>query len=446
MNEQIRDSNHILKLYYLLLFGILLLRSSINFILITSFPSLQNNFYFNELELGLILATFYLMSAISIFFWILIFSKNSQNPVILISSLIWIGGIIGFAFSTSFFEFLLYSAIIGFGIESCSLLLLSLILQAIKLENQGKIISTIFAVKGIGSFIGVLFTFIFSNILNLKWNFIFIVISVISLVWISVLSILIRTLAKNKNDKIKDLKTTGFYLNFELVKKTFKRKGNKTILLMSLYIYPAVFIYNIWIQIYFQKIHNLSQFEASLLFLTIFGIQFMGFMIGGFLYDFFYSKTNYNKLYISAMSLLIAAPVLLIGFLIPWKKSSIQDSNNIFIVIFKLINQSLINFPMLISIILIFIGSFFYAIMFPILLILINDCNRSEEKSVMLGMNNVLEILGYTTAALVGGLITVLFSLEMVMLLIPIIMLWTSFHMVLKKKVLHIECIATYQE
>ncbi|MHA1394823.1 MAG: MFS transporter [Promethearchaeota archaeon] len=422
------------RILYLLLFGLIFLRFSISFLIITSFPKLQDDFDLNNFHLGTIISIYFLTSAVFIFIWIYLFGKYSKYKVFLVSSFIWTIGSILFSFSQNYVQILICSAIIGIGIESSAIIILLILFQISPKEDQGKMLSIFIGIQGAGSIFGVFLTAYVEDILSLSWNFVFLFIGILSFLWVCLSGIMLLKYKKIKIEIEPYLNQIGYNLNFKKFREIIKKKTNLSLIILFCYSMPFIFFFNLWLQKYFQDYHSLSQMEAAISYIFLTGGEFLGMIFGGFLYDKFYSRENYNKIYITIIGLAISIPLFFIGFFLFWEKNIHISDDNLISLSLELFNFAISDSIVFLSYIMLFLGFFSFALIYPFVLIVINDCNTENEKGTMLGMESLIEITGQAISPIIGGLIADFFSILIVMLLIPFFLVIPLIHLILMRK------------
>jgi len=416
---------------YTFLFGLIFFKQSISFLIITSFPNLAENFDLNHIELGTIVSVYYLSSIVFMFFWIYLFGKYSRQKIFLINSLVWILGIIIFGFSQHYIHLLIISAIIGCGIEASTVFILLILLQMTPNESEGKLFSFYITIQGLGALFGIFITSYFRDILNYDWSFVFIFIGFFSLLWLIIAGIILIESKNVKNEITPYLEQLGYNLNLNEIKKIFNIKTNRSLVIIWLYSVPIVTFLNVWLQIYFQEYHLLSQMEASLSFIFLSGAEFLGIVFGGFLYDKYYSTKHYKKIYIAVISSIISIPLLVFGFLIYWKKNSLSTDIDLLSLAFDLYFFAINNTPVFVSYIILFLGFFSIALMYPFFLIIINDCNDDAGKNSMIGLQKIILIIGNVISPVIGGFLIVNFSILITMIIVPFFMIIPILHLFL---------------
>jgi len=424
------------KILYLLLFGLIFLRFSISYLIITSFPKLEDSFNLNNFQLGFIITIYFAISCIFIFIWLYLFGKYSKFKIFLISSFFWIFGCIIFSFSQNYIHLLISAMIIGIGIESSSIFILLFIWEITPKENQGKFLSIFLAVQGAGSLFGVFITAYFEDILYLNWNYVFLFVGILSFFWICISGLVMKKFVSFDIDIKPYLDKIGYNFNFNSLRSTFEKKTNLYLIILFLYSVPIIFFFNLWLQKYFQDYHSLTQMEAAISYIFLTGGEFLGMIFSGILYDRFYSKENYKKIYISIIGIAISIPLFFIGFFIYWEKKNYNSENNLLFLSLDLFNFAISNSTVFLCYVLLFAGFFSFALIYPFTLIVINDCNSESEKGIMLGMETIIEIIGQAVSPIIGGLIADLYSMLIVMLIVPVFLIIPLIHLIFMKKII----------
>jgi len=373
------------------------------------------------------------MSGFFVFIWLYFFEKYSKFKIFILSNFIWIIGCILFSFSQNYCHLLFFTVFIGIGVEAPSILILLIIFQITLNKNQGKIISAFIAIQGFGSISGVFIAAYFEDLLHLQWNFIFFYIGLITIIWLFFTGVFLYKMNILKNIFSDKLNSLGYSFNFTKIKYILKKKPNIGLIILLIYSIPIVFFFNLWIQKYFQEYHNLTQMEAAISYIALTGSEFLGMVFGGFLYDKFYSEYHYKKFYIAIISLSISIPMFFGGFIIYWKKSIPSKEENLIDLSLNLLNYVISNNYVFISYIFLFIGFFLFALIYPFLLIIINDCNNENEVGIMLAIKNLIEVLGQAISPIIGGLISDLFSILTVMMIIPFFLIIALFNLLIIK-------------
>ncbi len=420
---------------YVVLFGLIFLSASVSYLIITSFPKLLISFSLNNFQLGTIVSTYFLMSAIFIFFWIYLLGKHSKVKIFLINSFIWISGTIFFSFSQNYYQLLIFSAMMGSCIESSSIIILLLLLQMISKNYQGKLFSLFLIVQGLGALFGAFITSFFADSLGYDWNFVFLFIGILSLTWTCVSALMMLKIQKLKIISAEFLEKIGYNVNFKTTKAILKKKTNYFLIIWWLYSVPIVFFFNLWTQIYFQDYHFLTQMEATLSYIFLSGGEFLGMIIGGWIYDKIYSKKHYKKVLVPIIAMLLSIPLFFLGFIIFWEKGVISAPNeDLFSIAINLFQFAISGIRIFISYIFLFLGFLLFALIYPFFFIVINDCNNETDRSVMLGIRNLILIIGQIISPLIGGLIIDLSSILIVMLIVPMFLIIPTIHLFLMRK------------
>ncbi|MGQ4872939.1 MAG: MFS transporter [Promethearchaeia archaeon] len=421
-------------LLFLLLAGLIFLKSSFVYIVITSFPKLQKSYNLSNTQLGIILSIYYLISGLIIFIWLYFFERYSKFKILNLNMFFWIIGCILLSFSQNYYNFIIFIIIIAIGIEASSIIILLIFFEITPNKNQGKLLSFFIAIQGFGSIFGVFITGYLEDILSLSWRCLFLFLGIFSLIWFLLTSIFIYKNNILKNIFLDPLVEFGYILNFRMIIKILKKKSNLGLIILLIYSIPIVFFLNLWIQKYFQEFHNLTQMEASISYIFLTGGEFLGMVVGGFLFDKYYSIYHYKKYYITIFALLIAIPLFFIGFYISWKKTYYNSTLNLIDLGLDLLNFAFNNSNVFLSYTSLFLGFFFFAMLYPFILIVIKDCNNIKEVGVMLGIKNLIEILGQAISPFIGGLIADIFSIQVVMLVVPFFLIISLLNIILLKK------------
>lgn len=420
------------KFIYFFLFGLVFLRYSISFLIITSFPKLSATFSLSNLQLGTIISIYYLTSIIFIFYWLYLFKKyRSPYKVFLVSSFLWVLGSIFFGFSQNYLLLLIFAAIIGAGIESTTIYSLLILFKISTKSSQGKIFSLFISIQGIGSLFGAFITSYFEDVLNFSWGFVFVFIGLISCIYL-IISGLLLTKYRGLED-FENFKKIGYDLKLRDFRKVLNKKTNQFLVIIWIYSTPIIFILNTWTQKYFLNFHGLSQMEASLSYIFLSGGEFLGMMVGGLFFDSLYSDKHYKKIYIAIAGTLISIPLLLMGFFIPWTKESLTQKQDVLNIAFNLFSFALQNSVVFFSYITLFFGFFSFAVIYPLFLILINDCNEEEDKSTMISLRNFLMITGQIVSPFIGGILIDTFSILFTLVIVPIFLIIPLTHLILMR-------------
>jgi len=430
------------NILYTLLLGFVFLRFSVSFLIITSFPELGSTFELNNFQLGTLISLYFLTSAIFIFIWIRLFGKYSKFKIFIISSIIWISGTIFISFSENYPTLLISSCIIGIGIESSAIIILLILFQITPKENQGKILSIFMAAQGAGGIFNVFLTAYFEDILNLEWNFIFFFIGGISLLWFIITVLMLAKFKQLKVIIIPSLEKIRYDFNAKMLKRIIRKKTNLNLIILLMYSVPIVFFFSLWIQLYYIDYHSLTQMEAAISYIFLTGGEFLGMIIGGLLYDKVHSGSNYKKIYIAFIGLLISIPLLAIGFLIFWEKNHLNTQNNLISLVINLLDYVLKDIAAFSSYVMLFIGFFSFAFIYPFFLILINDCNDENDKGTMIGFRNLIEIIGQGISPLIGGFIADIFSISVVLVMVPIFLILPLIHLLYISRIVQKDLIA----
>ena len=313
-------------------------------------------------------------------------------------------------------------------------------------EKQGKVLTLYILIQGAGSIFGVFITANFEDILGLSWNYVFLVIGTISLI-----GVLIAALIFSRFKKVSDviaplLDKIGYNLSFKSFRRIIGKRTNKNLLIQLLYVFPIIAFFNLWIQKYFQDYHSLTQMEAAISFIFLTGGEFLGMIVGSFLYDKFYTTKNYKKIYIPMLSILVSIPLFYFGFWINWRWNSNNIDSNLVDVSLGLLDFALANNYAFICYSLLFFGFFAFAFTYPFQLIVINDCNTENDKSTMIAMRNLLELVGLAISPIMGGLIADNFSILIVMIFIPIFLIVPVVHLFFMKKIIEKDFILINKE
>jgi MFS family permease len=417
------------------LFGLSFLSASVSYLIITSFPKLAESFTLNNFQLGTIISSYFLMSAIFIFFWIYLLGKYSKVKIILINSFIWISGAILFSFSQNYYHLLIFSAIMGSCIEASSILILLILLQMISKSYEGKLFSLFLIIQGLGALFGAFITSYLAESLGYDWNYVFLFIGGLSLIWTCVSGLMMLRFKKLKTVTTEDLDKIGYDFNLKSTKSLFKNKTNSFLIIWWLYSVPIIFFFNIWTQIYFQDYHALTQMEATLSYVFLSGGEFIGMIIGGWIYDRLYSKEHYKKILVPITGMVLSIPLLFIGFILFWEKElSIVPNEDLFSTAINLFGFAISSFSVFVSYVSLFMGFILFALIYPFFFVAINDCNNEFNKSVMLGIRSLILIVGQVISPLIGGLIIDLSSTLIVMLIVPIFLIIPTIHLFLMRK------------
>jgi len=281
MNQQRKPGTII----YISFLALIFLKSSVSYLLITSFPILELIFSLSHFQLGLIISIFYLFGLIFTFIWIYLIERKSFLKVTFIGTLIWIIGCILFSISPNYIFLLLSAAVIGLGIECTTVAALIYILNYTPKNNEGKAFSFYISIQGVGSLFGIFLTSVFSETLQLNWNFVFLFVGLLSLFVLLIIFILFKVQKVSLIDYRFDFEKVGYKFEFRSFGEALKKKTNLGIFLLLILATPFFMLFNVWLQKYFQEIHNLSQMEAALTYIFLSGGEFLGMIIGGYLID-----------------------------------------------------------------------------------------------------------------------------------------------------------------
>jgi len=397
---------------------------------------MENVFNLNNFQLGTIISVYFLMSVIFLFIWIYLFGKYSKFKIFLLSSFLWVLGSILFSFSQNYVHLLIFSAIIGCSIEASAIFVLLMLFQISPNQKQGKVLALFMIIQGAGGIFGVFLTATFEDLLGFSWNFVFLFIGIISLIWVIMSGVLFL-----KTEKFNILiepyfEKGGYILNFKLFRESLQRKTNLNLIIIIFYSTPFIFFLNLWIQKYFHDYHSLTQMEAAISYIFLSGGEFLGIIFGGFLFDKYYSRDNYNKIFIIIFGIFLSIPLLFIGFLIFWKKPFESSGVGLIDIALNLFHYTFTNPLIFVSYIMLFIGFVCFGLIYPFFLILINDCNNDNEKGTILGIKNLIEIMGQALSPIIGGLIADNFSILIVMLFVPLFLIIPLIHLILMRKVI----------
>jgi len=93
-----------------------------------------------------------------------------------------------------------------------------------------------------------------------------------------------------------------------------------------------------------------------------------------------------------------------------------------------------------------FFGFVSLAMIYPFFLIVINDCNNQNEKIIMFGLENFIEIVGQAISPIIGGIIADSFSILNVFLLIPFYLFIPLIHLYLLRNIMQRDFLLTTQK
>lgn len=402
------------KWLFLLFF---LIKSSINQIIITSYPLIQEDFELNLSQLGLI-ATFYSMASfIGQSVWINYFEKNQRYPLLKVSTLIWL--IILFVISLESINynlFLILIIIIGFFIESTNMFVYRIIIVEKDVLVSGKKYSSISAIQGAGGLIGALVAGQLQGFFKIPWRQIFLFLAIFLFTMVILLLIKLR-----KFPEIHFISTHN-----EPWRNILKIPLNRIILIITGTTLFCFAMLNSWIQKYFQEFHGLSQ-QGSVLFMAIFAFgQFLGFILGGFIVDHLYKTKHTIFRYFGLILVIITSSCMTIGFLIPWNIQLGQDSQDYLHLALETIKLALSDSRVFWTIVLVFIGNLINAFA-PYLYLIIRVKNEEEVGYRIISIIFLINTLSQFICPVLGGLFGDLFGLRILMVACPIVILLTFF-------------------
>ncbi len=395
--------------------------------IIASFPNLKFEFSLSNVNLSLISTIYYLFSFVFTYFWIYFFGKFSNKYVYLIGGLLWIIPLICIRYSTSFESFLLLVAIIGIGSESIVVLINNYFLSMKLTKNFSRVYTLQIITQGAGGVFGAFLAAQTQGFFNLNWRDSFLFVGIISfLIFIIGIFILFN---KNKNNEATN-ETKKYNFNFAKIKEIYYVRVNVLILISILISASFLTFLNIWTQMYFITVHNVSQEVAVITYIYLSGVEFLGFLFSGFILDYLKMKNHKLYFFLGFVGCTLSAAFFLLALIIPWDLEPIYGENIIELGI-ALLFTILAN-PKILFGYLFFTGAYFsYTCIDPYLTAMINHHNKGENKEIVININKGVVTFTYLIGPIIGGLIADIWGFNATFFSIPIALLVTCIPFIL---------------
>ncbi|MHA1819836.1 MAG: MFS transporter [Promethearchaeota archaeon] len=470
----------LLSLNFLIL---ILLQNSIIFIIITSYPPIQNEYGLTNTELGFIATLYYICIFIGSLLWTYLFDKYSRRRILLIGGIFWLMGLTLISLNNQYWEILVSIILIGFGCEGVYIISINTYNDIISTQNRSRGISLLYIIQGSGAIFAILVAGIIEGQYSISWKTVISIIAVLSSIFVLSCIILMSGFSKspsfknidNKVDEyidnldesvnIIENKRNELYLNQgdeekgtlqnvseltdisfislnkkltkDLIKEVFRNKSNIFLYLALMIIIPINHFNNIWLQKYWIEIHHISQEMAAISITFTSGGEFLGLVIAGWLLDKRFSGNNikiknniyqYNKPKLGLYSLLSSIPFFTIGYFINWTIPSVEPGTMNFIqLIFYMLRMALNNFSSIgLSYATLFIGFILEQFMGPLFLTILLDCNTQKTRSLSVNVYVILVNLGWLIGPILGGYIADQYDFKVLFMTIPIGLLVTS--------------------
>lgn len=427
-----------------LLLMLIFIKTSLIYIIITSYVPMQQEYHLDNTQLGLVATLYYLFNLFGSIFWTANFSKWNRTTLLAFGGIIWGFGILFLFLNTQYWQILVSISLVGFGTDAMTLVAMNSYNEIITEKNRGKAFSLLYIIQGSGGIVGIFLGGLFEGIYDFSWK------SLIGIYGIIAGLSLIFTIILFKKLKIKYgsfkfdedinksamlLKPINKKIDKKLLKDLLRNKTNLLIFLTLIFFVPIHHLNNTWLQKYWINMHGISQTMAAIsMIFTSVGI-FFGLILGGWMIDKLKTKKSYKTPYIGIIAGLISVPFFVIGFIIPWTMNTQATQNmNIIQICMYMVSSTLNNSPTLISYSALFIGFFINQLMGPLFIVIINDCNSERTKALSINVSVILINIGWLIGPVLGGYIGDLYNLGVVMLLVPIIYAITGFMFIIISK------------
>jgi MFS family permease len=428
------NSTRYLKgLLILLVLLLIFLKSTLIYVIITSYLPIQAEYTLDNTQLGLIATIYYITTLFGTLTWTYFFQQWSKLKILSLGGMFWVLGMIIIALSSSYSLLLFGAAISGFGTEAILIVTINYFINIIPEKKRGQAVSVFFIFQGAGGLVGNIIAGITEGVYSYSWRYMIGGIALVSgVILISTIFVLQRT------DKIFFTETNSLVeispdvenifqpmkekLTFKRLKEVLSNKVNLFIFLFLIFYGPAQHFNNVWLQKYWVDTHSLTQISASISFTFTSGAEFLGFALSGFLVDKIGVKQKYNISKLGVLACFLSSPFLFIGYLIPWNNSMIiNNESNYFLICWNMFQIAVQNPSIFGSYVMLFLGFFIIQLMGAQFFNLIITYNVPRDRPLAINLGIILIDIALLNGPIIGGLIADAFSFETLLLSVPII-------------------------
>ncbi len=389
---------------------------SILAIFVTSFPLLQADFGVSNFELSLISTIYYSLSYFLQNIWINLAGKYSNGVVLIVGSLFWITPLLFIPFVTSYIQVLIIVGLIGIGAQSIVVVINNYFVSMEIKDNFAKTNSMLTIIQGAGGVFGTFFAASLQDMANLPWTTPFLYIFVLSLIFLIVNLVFLHLIHK-KNISINFIQEK-YVFNFKTIKRLLKMKINRLAIIIALLsIIPLTFL-NIWTQVYFIHEHGVSQSIAMISFVFLSGAEFLGFLFGGYYFDYLKKNNKSNYRYFGFYGFSIAIVFFIIGLSIDWTLTHVPGDNFIELCI-NLFLAAIRDFRIALFYISFFLAYFSYTFIEPYIFAILFFENKDDDRKMMINLAHTVITLSYLIGPVVGGVIADAFGFTVMFFIVP---------------------------
>lgn len=376
------------------------------------FSSIANDLGIHISSLGVVSAINIFVTSLSSIFWGYLADKGNRKRLIIIGTIIWSISVFMTAYSTSYYQLIIYQVLTGIGLGCIGSIGFSVLTDYIPHNWRGMLMSLWGLSQGFGGIAGSVMASIIAT--ESGWRRPFII-----LAWLGMLFIFLYFFIKEPKKgaaepELKDLVGEGFEykysIEFHHIKEIIGKESNKWLILQTFFINIATGTL-IWLPtLYISKIETqgyskeASLIAAGFLFalLQIGGLSSVYF---GYLGDKLQNNSYRGRSMLAAASIFIAMPLYILMFITPMKNLRIPDSPNSMLILSGLLKEILLNPWMLVMFLLAIGATAAQSANSPNWLALITDVNLPEHRATAFSIANLMNGAGRAIGNMLIGVV-----------------------------------------
>jgi MFS family permease len=343
----------------------------------------------NQSQIDFIDALFLMVGAITSIIWAILGDRYSRKRLLIIGTIIWSSFSFITIFSFDFYSLLVFQIIAAVGFGSALPLAFSLLVDLVKKEKRATAFGRLSAVYVLGNGLGL----VLATLSETKtWFIPFIVISICGIICVLFLSRMTepRKEMLEGDPKLEDESVLGMGYKIKVsdFKDIFRRKSIFLIILFNFIMFVGIGAFapqfsNMLEGDYLYPFFPLESLIATVLMIIIYGSQMISGIIIGNIADKGYVKDKKRRVKFILICLVIGSIADIIAYSLFF-----DPSNLAFLVLF---------------IILLFIGTFFFGGIDPLTQATLGDVSPSKIKSTVYSLNFIAYNFGRSISLLLFG-------------------------------------------
>ncbi|MFX1294040.1 MAG: MFS transporter [Promethearchaeota archaeon] len=377
--------------------------------------------------LSFIVATLYLVTAVTSFIWGYWGDKYSRKKLMIYGTIIWVIFIFLSTFAQNFVQLFILQFLSGIGLGCIASVGFSIIIDFISPQRRGLALSFWGISQGVGAGMGYMLSVIFN--VQFGWNSAFLILSIITIGFIVAYLFTVEPERGATEEELQDLfkskKSYDYRINKEDLRYILKIKTNKYLIFQGLFAYISIGGLMLLPTVFFFKITavGVPEVPAKVIGPFLAGIFEMGYGLSflfGWLGDRYQKKTLKGRSIVSAVAVLIGVPLSIVMVLIPINFIGVPNTDELTTIIAYINSLFFTNPAFLLAFIISIFAAIFISAIDPNFFALIGDANLPEHRGTLFGFANLISGIGRSIGLIIlPGLQLLLGSF------LPLDMSWT---------------------